>query len=349
MNDKVKKIVAVLAALAILTSGWYFFYWLKTPQHSIALIADAVRQHDLRTFEKHVDMNSLYSKAYDDVVAVTFGSDKDANPIIVAIVKGIKGLAVPLLESETRSYIVKGDQADDSEDVPEAVPAGSENGAEIVDNLKDRTGFGDLKFEGVESSDINGETALVNLKLHDEKLTRDFILQIKMQQLDDGLWRLQQITNLQDFMKMREAAVKEKLAELNKPIATQIAQNVALDKKMLQITSVHYSKIIRVLEAELNLNNTSGKNISYIAGMLELYDANGQIFYSGSFASNAMLKNGANKLYKFDFELNPYVKEDAQVINTDLSKVKWSAYLTNLAFDDGTSLDYLTSLPESKK
>ena len=43
MNNKFKKIVAVLAALAILTSGWYFFYWLKTPQHSIALIADAVR------------------------------------------------------------------------------------------------------------------------------------------------------------------------------------------------------------------------------------------------------------------------------------------------------------------
>ena len=101
MNNKFKKIVAVLAALAILTSGWYFFYWLKTPQHSIALIADAVRQHDLKTFEKHVDMDNLYSKAYDDVVAVTFGSDKDANPIIVAIVKGIKGLAVPLLPAAT--------------------------------------------------------------------------------------------------------------------------------------------------------------------------------------------------------------------------------------------------------
>ena len=76
------------------------------------LIADAVRQHDLKTFEKHVDMDNLYSKAYDDVVAVTFGSDKNANPIILAIVKGIKGLAVPLLTSETRSYIIHGDKPD---------------------------------------------------------------------------------------------------------------------------------------------------------------------------------------------------------------------------------------------
>ena len=308
MNNKFKKIVAVLAALAILTSGWYFFYWLKTPQHSIVLIADAVRQHDLKTFEKHVDMDNLYSKAYDDVVAV-----------IVAIVKGIKGLAVPLLTSETRSYIVHGDKPEGDAEVQKSIPAGNENGAEIVDNLKNRTGFGSLKYEGVENTDINDDNAIVSIKLRDEKLSRDFILKIKMQQLDDGLWRLQEITNLQDFMKEREEAVKAKLAELNKPVAEQIASNVKLDKKLLQITSVHYSAIIRMLETEVNLTNTSGKNVNYIAGMLELYGDDGQIFYSGSFASNAVLRNGSSKLYKFDFELNPYVKEDAAVISSDLS------------------------------
>ena len=215
MNDKLKKIVAVLATLAVLAGGWYFFYWLKSPQHSVALIADAVRQHDLKTFEKHVDMDTLYGHAYDDVVAVTFGADKDANPIIVAIVKGIKGLAVPLLENETRSYIMHGDKPENETEAQQQVAPGSESGAEIVDNLKDRTGFGALKFDGVESSDVDGETAIVGIKLHDESLNRDFILKIKMQQLDDGLWRLLQITNLQDFMKQREAAVKDKLAELN--------------------------------------------------------------------------------------------------------------------------------------
>ncbi len=346
MNDKLKKIIAVLAALAIAVSGWYFFYWLKTPQHSLTLIADAVRQHDLKTFEKHVDMDTLYSNAYDDVVAVTFGEDKNANPIIVAIVKGIKGLAVPLLENETRNYIIHGDKQSSETEAHKSVPEGNENGAEIVDNLKNRTGFGSLKYEGVESTDIDGENALVNIKLHDENLSSDFILKIKMQQLDDGMWRLLQITNLQDFMHQREAAVAEKLTELNKPIAAQIEQNVKLDKKLLQITSVHYSTIIRMLETEINLTNTSGKNINYITGMLELYGDDGKVFYSGSFASNAVLKNGATKLYKFDFELNPYVKQDAEVISSDLGKIKWNAYLTNVAFDDGSSIDYLTSLPK---
>lgn len=346
MNNKFKKIVAVLAVLAILTSGWYFFYWLRTPQHSLALIADAVHQHDLKTFEKHVDMDKLYSKAYDDVVAVTFASDKDANPIIIAIVKGIKGLAVPLLESETRSYIIHSDKPDGDAEVQKSIPEGNENGAEIVDNLKSRTGFGSLKYEGVESSDTDGENAIVSIKLHDEKLSKDFILKVKMQQLDDGLWRLLEITNLQDFMKSREAAVKEKLAELNKPVAEQIAANVKLEKKLLRTTSVHYSAIIRMLESEVNLSNTSGRNINYIAGILELYNSDDNIFYSGSFASNAVLKNGAVKLYKFDFELNPYVNEDAEVISSDLSQIKWNAYLTNVAFDDGSSLDYLTELPK---
>ena len=159
-----------------------------------------------------------------------------------------------------------------------SIPAGNENGAEIVDNLKSRTGFGSLKYEGVENTETEGENAIVSIKLHDEKLSKNFILKIKMQQLDDGLWRLLEITNLQDFMKEREAAVKEKLAELNKPVAEQIASNVKLDKKLLQITSVHYSAIIRMLETEVNLTNTSGKNVNYIAGMLELYGDDGQFF-----------------------------------------------------------------------
>lgn len=346
MNGKLQKIIALLAAVAVLASGWYFFYWLKSPQYSIGIIADAVRQHDLKTFEKHVDMDALYGKAYDDIVAVTFGQDKDANPIIVAIVKGIKGLAVPLLSTETRNYVRTGKM--DNEPAAGSKAPANGGDAEIVDNIKERTGFRDLRYDGVEKTEINGGGALVSIKLHDKKLSADFIVTLKMQELDDGTWRLTEIANLQEFMLLREAAVNQKLAELNKPIAAEINQKVGVSQKLLRNTSVHYSKVISLLETELELENRAGKNIAYIAGTLELFDDNGTAFCSGSFASNAMLNAGAKKLYKFDWELNPYVSEDAQVINSDLNRIKWQATLTNVAFDDGTSLDYLTSLPGGK-
>ena len=56
-----------------------------------------------------------------------------------------------------------------------------------------------------------------------------------MQQLDDGLWRLQEITNLQDFMKEREEAVKAKLAELNKPIARRLTPTLNLIKNCCKL------------------------------------------------------------------------------------------------------------------
>lgn len=57
-----------------------FFYWMRTPQYTFTQIHEAVQQHDLTKFEKHVDLNSLYAHAYDDVVYYAFGDPKEANP-----------------------------------------------------------------------------------------------------------------------------------------------------------------------------------------------------------------------------------------------------------------------------
>ena len=66
MNENVKKIglgvvVAILCALA-----YYFLYWTKTPVYSANIIRESIAKHDVVTFEKHVDMDTLYGKGYDD-------------------------------------------------------------------------------------------------------------------------------------------------------------------------------------------------------------------------------------------------------------------------------------------
>lgn len=71
MNSNAKKIglgivIAILCAIA-----FYFLYWIKTPAYSLNIIRESVEKHDVATFEKHVDMDTLYTKAFDDgIVAV---------------------------------------------------------------------------------------------------------------------------------------------------------------------------------------------------------------------------------------------------------------------------------------
>ena len=87
MSENNKKYILITAALIVIGAALYFFYWMRTPQYTFTQIHEAVQQHDLTKFEKHVDLNSLYAHAYDDVVYYAFGDPKEANPFLLGIVE----------------------------------------------------------------------------------------------------------------------------------------------------------------------------------------------------------------------------------------------------------------------
>lgn len=81
MQTKKLKYLLLFAVIAIAAAvAWYFAYWVKTPQYSLGLIGSAVQKHDFAAFEKHVDMETLYSSAYDDVVVASFGNERLSSP-----------------------------------------------------------------------------------------------------------------------------------------------------------------------------------------------------------------------------------------------------------------------------
>ena len=130
MQTKKLKYLLLFAVIAIAAAvAWYFAYWVKTPQYSLGLIGSAVQKHDFAAFEKHVDMETLYSSAYDDVVVASFGNERLSSPILAALVQNIKGVAVPILIDQTRQYVNGGtmEEADPSDaDSPMLQNNGSE-------------------------------------------------------------------------------------------------------------------------------------------------------------------------------------------------------------------------------
>ena len=81
MQTKKLRYLLLFAVIAIAaTVVWYFAYWVKTPQYSLGLIGTAVQKHDFAAFEKHVDMETLYSSAYDDVVVASFWQRTPVKP-----------------------------------------------------------------------------------------------------------------------------------------------------------------------------------------------------------------------------------------------------------------------------
>ena len=92
-------IVAILCAVA-----FYFLYWIKTPVYSLNIIKESIQKHDTTTFEKHVDMDTLYVKAFDDsIVAMSRiqGDDTLSNPFAAGIIQMLKPTVVSALKQQT--------------------------------------------------------------------------------------------------------------------------------------------------------------------------------------------------------------------------------------------------------
>ena len=116
MSENNKKYILITAALIVIGAALYFFYWMRTPQYTFTQIHEAVQQHDLTKFEKHVDLNSLYAHAYDDVVYYAFGDPKEANPFLLGIVQSLKSVVVPIMTEQTKHYVETGSIEDNTEE-----------------------------------------------------------------------------------------------------------------------------------------------------------------------------------------------------------------------------------------
>ena len=345
MQTKKLRYLLLFAVIAIAaTVVWYFAYLVKTPQYSLGLIGTAVQKHDFTAFEKHVDMETLYSSAYDDVVVASFGNERLASPILTALVQNIRNIAVPILIDQTRQY-VNGGTMDEVDPSDADSPMLQNNGTDIVNNLKNKTGVNSMQYQGVEQVQKNGSAAVVTIKVFDKELDKHFLVELAMQQLADGTWQISKIDNLKTLISERDQALQNKLAELNAPVQKQIGDAVAVSPQKIFITSAPYSGVIRLLEADIQLTNNAMRELQYFTGVLELYNADNELFYSGNFASSKDLAAKQAAVYKFNWELNPFLTDDAKVMNSDFSKVTWKASLSSLAFADGSTIELLTQLP----
>ena len=76
-------------------------YFTKTPVYSLNLARESVEKHDVVTFKKHVDVESIVGSGYDDFVEVQMNDllikDNPFKGFAEAMLRGLKPQIVPAL------------------------------------------------------------------------------------------------------------------------------------------------------------------------------------------------------------------------------------------------------------
>lgn len=213
-KNKIKMFAVTVLAIAIIAVAWYFLYFTKTPEHSLNTVRTAVVNHDVETFKKHVDLDSLLAHGYDDMIAAMIaGDEKLANDnfsrnFVEGLAKLFKGMMVAEGKDSILRYVETGKVERPGEAQGQAQAKTSP--APSVKNMAKQTGLDDASFKGLAYSKQDGDIANVGIKFLLPKDQQEIVLDVKMRRLKDGNWQIVEISNLKEFILQVEQNKKNK-------------------------------------------------------------------------------------------------------------------------------------------
>lgn len=192
MNSSlIKKIILILALLLACAAGWYFLYWSETPAYAAAEIQQALKKKDLQLFKERVDLDKVYSSAVDDTASYLASDGRPEHALAASLLKMLKKQAVDEMVRQTEIRFTENSEKDASGRAGKIMSASLGSAALSLTDVLD-----------VKEKDGK---ALVNVKVHDKKLDKDFTWQVLMEKDVNGNWTAVKIVNLKDYLKERAA------------------------------------------------------------------------------------------------------------------------------------------------
>ena len=333
-----KKIgIGILVAILIAVS-FYFFYWTKTPQYSITLIQQAVKNHNVDKFERYVDLESIYNKAYDDVIAKSVtpknNTDKVANALFAGFMQMFKPTVVSALKEATLKEISGAQKLETS---AQQQKGDVKDGITKVSEANRNSELKDISVIYKES-----EVAMVGITLHDKELSKDFVLKVKMNKLDNGEWRVKEINNLVEYMEATKKAKIEKILERDKIAKAEMDKYIKVQLKESSRfgtggSSGKISKIAISISAELtNLVNQDLQDIKVVA---KIYNRDNKVIKTTDFSKVTSIKAKSKRTITTYIGLNYNDSVDRNLMNDDLSKYIIKLYVISCKTPDGKVIE----------
>ena len=343
-SENGQKIALAAISVILCAALFYFFYYIKTPVYSMKLIGEAVKNHDLETFDRHVDVKHMAGKVFDDFVAKE-ANDKNGslagNAFALGLVTALKPVAVAEMQDAIYAEVAQKDEPMQQK----------KSEIKVLDRLKNSTKV--AAFKGVSTVSKNGDTAIVGVKYHNRRVDKDYTLNVKMEKMNDGKWRAKELTNLLELLDQTEKDEAEKLAEIDKPFKEQVWKNVALtDDVGYKLWEVGYAYNRKhLLDVRTVLLNTSDKVITDVSGFIQLEHVDVPFvsikrfpmahFYGNGFAAGQKMATTS------EIQLDPYNQTDKYIMQLDRSdKLMARHFVMTISFADGTKIERPTKLPD---
>lgn len=342
MKTRWKYLTAFLLVLFI-AAGVYFFFSAnnkKSPEYSLMLLQTSMASHDLVTFQKHIDMQTFYGNIFNDAIAPTIlqPSGSFANQFLDEIVQNIRATFVDSMTAYTKELVNKNSQ-DQTIALPEQIFA-----RKFI-SLAD---FSNMKYKKFSNTKIKGNIATVDITVTNKLLDKDFLLKVNMKKLEDGTWQLLKITNIPEFLSALKNAETEKLVALNKPIAHEIAKEIAISTSSFEIKTRNSNGLTTAFIYRPTIIFKSADKITEFIGKVQVIGKNNTPLFTQKYIVHGPFPIGAKQDYAFSWTLNPFIPGDKVLIEANTDSLKLENTIISVKFENGKHLQILEQMPAKK-
>jgi hypothetical protein len=332
---KMLKGLAIVFVVLALSAGGGYYYWTGTPEHSLLQIKNSVDSHDIELFNKHVDVESMLSRAVDAVMEQTMAKTTNSNAsgsymLGTSMAAGMVAMMKPKIVDYATNKI---EMAIEGKSLGGSESASSNSLAKTKD--KPLAGVESF-FEGdgnLKQAYLRKEQniAYLGLERFDTKLNETLTLEFKLRKLN-GYWQVVEISNLKEMLNRREELTAKRLAVINAPIHERLDSSISVAGVAKKNTKVNRWKQ-KVLVGVLLTNNT-GEELRELIFQCDLLDEKNNVIRALILRVNGV-PIAEEKEFSWEFSINKFIKEDKLLLALPEGQMKYAIQVQSLTLSNG--------------
>jgi hypothetical protein len=338
------RIVVAMSVLVIVAGLVGHLMWTKSPSYSLKQVRRAIVTHDLVTFDKYVDTETLVSRFVDQILAEHLKEQQasDANAewsmnLAQGLIQAIKPQLVAGVEQQIKSLVEQGSVTADDE-------LKDDSAVDLVSLFQDSEDTR-LDFDGVKGVSRDGNISMVTLAFYQRRIEEELQLEVKMRKLD-GYWQVAELPNASAFIKKAEEMRDKLLAEQNQPIAVEIAKAVIVRSAIKSESSDSWN-IERRAVFRITLQNIGTKGIKTVNGLITARDKIGNTINAFRFSDDEGIAAGMEVTRTWSIATNQFIAEEARLYETPDEDMEIDVTFQQVRFDDESELQLLSTLNSS--
>lgn len=257
-RTRIQRIAGIIFAAVLLGFGLWHFFFASTPEYALAQLDNAIKNHDQDTITKYCNLESICSKAYDDLTRDMFAHDNNLSDETKVMFETFYVKIKPQLVNETSGFILEYMLSGTwPQPTGEDILKGRQLGIDY-DYLLERAQLRNTELVKIDHINRSGNEVVAKILVRDKYTDTIYGLQLMMVK-NDGTWQVTEILNYRDYLDflgpIQEAGIKKYIKET--------ASIIDKYNSILEAQQTRFKRLDKTTDGVLTANMRS-KMVSYI-------------------------------------------------------------------------------------